>query len=118
MRLALSLVRARRDLALKAPPGSQSLEFFDVAREQDAPNPAFLPVLLVLLGHCVHNALADALLHVLAMARELFGDELAILHLTVLADKTRVTGVVGAVEIAAIAGLPPDGLADHHLSAV
>ena len=109
--LALSLVRARRDLALKAPPSGQSLEFFDVAREQDAPNPAFLPVLLVLLGHCVHNALADALLHVLAMARELFGDEMAILHLTVLADKTRLTGVVGAVEIAAIAGRPPDGLA-------
>lgn len=41
MRLALSLVRARRDLALKVPPSVQSLEFFNVAREQHASNPHF-----------------------------------------------------------------------------
>lgn len=63
MRLALSLVRARRDLALKVPPSGQSLEFFNVAREQHASNPALLPILLVHLGHLIHNALANILLH-------------------------------------------------------
>ena len=62
MRLALSLVRARRDLALKVPPSGQSLEFFNVAREQHASNPALLPILLVHLGHLIHNALANILL--------------------------------------------------------
>lgn len=63
MRLALSLVRARRDLAHKVPPSGQSLEFFNVAREQHASNPALLPILLVHLGHLIHNALANILLH-------------------------------------------------------
>jgi hypothetical protein len=50
------LVRDRRDLALKVPPSGQSLEFFNVAREQHASNPALLPILLVHLGHLIHNA--------------------------------------------------------------